>query len=400
MDYYRQSLSQLFWLRNIAILGQFTAILVSKYWLHLPFDTTHLIFVTSSLIAINIVTWIRMKSPKIVGELEYFSQIIYDIFALFLLLYFSGGAHNPFTSLFVLQVMIAATTLSSFYSWITSSITIGLYIILMKFAPEIPHLHHHFVDLHISGMLVTFIILTLIISYFIVKMGNTTRNQQVQLKESEQLAILGIFATNAAHDLGTPLSTISFIANDLQKKLGPEYQDALSTLRSEVKECKKIISDITLEAGVLKSDSGRFVLLSDYIKDILNQFKDKYQPDNFDSTMSVNNDIRIFSDSGLRMALQNILMNGFQASPDGLRFTMIHENNNLIFFIEDFGAGFSSEVLAQFGKIGLTTKPQGMGLGLFLSKTACSRLGGELLIQNKKESGAIVTMKIPLKGLQ
>jgi two-component system sensor histidine kinase RegB len=88
MDYYRQSLSQLFWLRNIAILGQFTAILVSKYWLHLPFETTHLIFVTSSLIAINIVTWIRMRSPKIVGELEYFSQIIYDIFALFLLLYF------------------------------------------------------------------------------------------------------------------------------------------------------------------------------------------------------------------------------------------------------------------------------------------------------------------------
>lgn len=400
MDYYRQSLSQLFWLRNIAILGQFTAILVSKYWLHLPFETTHLIFVTSSLIAINIVTWIRMRSPKIVGELEYFSQIIYDIFALFLLLYFSGGAHNPFTSLFVLQVMIAATTLSSFYSWITSSITIGLYIILMKFAPEIPHLHHHFVDLHISGMLVTFIILTLIISYFIVKMGNTTRNQQVQLKESEQLAILGIFATNAAHDLGTPLSTISFIANDLQKKLGPEYQDALSTLRSEVKECKKIISDITLEAGVLKSDSGRFILLTDYINDILNQFKDKYQPDNFDSTMTVNNDIRIFSDSGLRMALQNILMNGFQASPHGLRFTMSQENNNLIFFIEDFGAGFSPEVLAQFGKIGLTTKPQGMGLGLFLSKTACSRLNGELYIQNKKESGAIVTMKIPLKALQ
>lgn len=220
MDYYRQSLSQLFWLRNIAILGQFTAILVSQYWLHLPFKTTHLIFVTSSLIVLNMVTWIRMKSPKPVGEIEYFSQMIYDIFALFLLLNFSGGANNPFTSLFILQVMIAATTLSSFYTWITSSVAIALYLVLMNFAPEIPHLHHHFVDLHISGMLVTFIILTLIISYFIVKMGNTTRNQQVQLKESEQLAILGIFATNAAHDLGTPLSTISFIANDLQKKLG------------------------------------------------------------------------------------------------------------------------------------------------------------------------------------
>ena len=177
--------------------------------------------------------------------------------------------------------MIAATTLSSFYTWITSSVAIALYLVLMKFAPDIPHIHHHFVDLHISGMLVTFIILTLIISYFIVKMGNTTRNQQVQLKESEQLAILGIFATNAAHDLGTPLSTISFIANDLQKKLGPEYADALSTLRDEVKECKKIISDITLSAGVLKSDSGRFILLNEYILDILNQFKEKYHPLNF-----------------------------------------------------------------------------------------------------------------------
>lgn len=400
MDYYRQSLSQLFLLRNIAILGQFTAILVSQYWLHLPFKTTPLIFVTSSLIVLNMVTWIRMKSPKLVGEIEYFSQMIYDIFALFLLLYFSGGANNPFTSLFILQVMIAATTLSSFYTWITSSVAIALYLVLMKFAPDIPHIHHHFVDLHISGMLVTFIILTLIISYFIVKMGNTTRNQQVQLKESEQLAILGIFATNAAHDLGTPLSTISFIANDLQKKLGPEYADALSTLRDEVKECKKIISDITLSAGVLKSDSGRFILLNEYILNILNQFKEKYHPPNFQSTLSEDKGVKIFSDSGLRMALQNILTNAHQASPQELRFTMSLDDQTLSFYVEDFGAGFSSEVLGQFGKIGLTTKPQGMGLGLYLSKTACSRLNGELLIKNKKEMGAIVTIKIPLKSLQ
>jgi two-component system sensor histidine kinase RegB len=400
MDYYRQSLSQLFWLRNIAILGQFTAILVSQYWLHLPFETTHLIFVTSSLIVLNMVTWIRMRSPRIVGEIEYFSQMLYDVFALFLLLYFSGGANNPFTSLFILQVMIAATTLSSFYTWITSSVVIALYLVLMKFAPEIPHLHHHFIDLHISGMLVTFIILTLIISYFIVKMGTTSRNQQVQLKESEQLAILGIFATNAAHDLGTPLSTISFIANDLQKKLGPDYQEVLATLREEVKECKKIISDITLSAGVLKSDSGRFVFLNEYIQDILTHFKEKYQPQNFTVTLSNDEGVKVFSDSGLRMAIQNILTNGHQASPQELRFTMNLENDFLFFYIEDFGPGFSSELLENFGKIGLTTKPQGMGLGLFLSKTACSRLGGELLIKNKKDSGAIVAIKIPIKSLQ
>ncbi len=400
MDYYRQSLSQLFWLRNIAIFGQFTAILVSKFWLKLPFETTHLIFVTSSLIVLNIITKMRMGSPRIVGEIEYFSQILYDIFALFLLLYFSGGANNPFTSLFILQVMIAATTLSSFYTWVTSSITIALYFVLMKFAPEIPHIHHHFVDLHISGMLVTFIILTLIISYFIVKMGNTSRNQQVQLKESEQLAILGIFATNAAHDLGTPLSTISLIANDLQKKLGSEYDESLTILKDEVKECKRIISDITLSAGVLKSDSGRFVLLDEYIEDILKHFTDKYHPSQFLVHLPEKTDLKIFSDSGLRMAIQNILTNAHQASEEKIIFKMKTEQNQLILEVEDFGAGFNKEVLGQFGKIGLTTKPQGMGLGLFLSKTACSRLNGVLTINNKQNIGAIVTINVPLKSLQ
>lgn len=100
------------------------------------------------------------------------------------------------------------------------------------------------------------------------------------------------------------------------------------------------------------------------------------------------------------MAHQNILTNAHQASPQELRFTMSLDDQTLSFYVEDFGAGFSSEVLGQFGKICLTTKPQGMGLGLYLSKTACSRLNGELLIQNKKEMGAIVTIKIPLKSLQ
>lgn len=400
MDYYRQSLSQLFWLRNIAILGQFTAIFVSYYWLKLPFETNHLIFITSSLIVLNILTWMRMRSPKRVGEIEYFSQILYDIFALFLLLYFSGGANNPFTSLFILQVMIAATTLSSLYTWITSSITIALYFVLLKFAPEIPHFHHQFVDLHISGMLVTFIILTLIISYFIVKMGTTTRKQQVQLKESEQLAILGIFATNAAHDLGTPLSTISFIANDLQKKLSPEYTETLSTLREEVMECKKIISDITLSAGVLRSDSGRFISIDEYIQDILKQFQEKYQPQNLVVHLPQKTDVKIFSDSGLRMAIQNILTNALQASPHELVFRMKIEDQKIYFIVEDFGIGFSEDILGQFGKIGITTKPQGMGLGLFLSKTACSRLNGNIDIKNKKENGAIVTIQIPIKSLQ
>lgn len=401
MDYYRQSLSQLFWLRNIAILGQFTAILFSKYWLNLPFQTTHLLFVTSSLVVINILTLIRMKSPRVVGEIEYFSQILYDIFALFLLLFFSGGANNPFTLLFILQVMIAATTLSSFYTWVTSALTISLYLILARFSPEIPNLLKHFIDLHISGMFITFFIMTIIVSYFIAKMGNTTRNQAVQLKESEQLAILGTFATNAAHDLGTPLSTISIIANDLQHKLPPEYSNALSTLRDEVKECKKIISDITLSAGVLKSDSGSFVTLREYMEGILLNFQNKFHPQSLEIQLPEEMDkIKIFSDSGLRMAMVNILNNGLQASPERLKLKVSLSHGDLRIEVEDFGHGFDSHVLGQFGSIGLTTKPQGMGLGLFLSKSVCSRLGGELKIQNKKDKGAIVAINIPLKRLQ
>lgn len=133
-----------------------------------------------------------------------------------------------------------------------------------------------------------------------------------------------------------------------------------------MKECKKIISDITLSAGVLKSDSGRFILLNEYILDILSQFKDKYHPENFHSTLSEDKGIKVFSDSGLRTALQNILTNGHQASPQELRFTMNLEDQFLYFYVEDFGAGFSSEVLGEFGKIGLTTKPQGMGTWTFL----------------------------------
>ena len=167
---------------------------------------------------------LRRKLP--VSSVEFFAQLMVDVFALTALLYFSGGSTNPFISLYLLPLTIAAAALPWAYTWVMAAITISCYTLLLFYYVPLPHDHEEHnseFNLHVSGMWLAFVLSTVLIAWFVVKMGISIRERDKDLASAreqalrnEQLIALGTLAAGAAHELGTPLATMAIVSGELQ----------------------------------------------------------------------------------------------------------------------------------------------------------------------------------------
>ena len=392
-----KNLKQLWWLRNIAIAAQSVVIYITVTVHRMPFAERPLWLIIGVMILINGLTYIRLRNGRPVSECEFFCQLLLDMLGLFGLLYFTGGSTNPFTSLFILQVMIAATTLAPFYTWLAAFITVALYTILMfanKGTPEMQHSHNDdSFNMHIHGMLISFVLLAILVAWFVVRMNRTIRAQTQLLAEAEQITALGLLATSSAHELGTPLAIMAVLAGEYPDK------DAV-LLKEQIIRCKEIISQITMSAGVMRSESAGGMLLSEFLEKLIIHWQ-RLRPTatleyiTADSSPSV----RIIAEHGLSQAIINLLNNAADSSPSTVRMEATWSTQELQLHISDKGGGFSTEIIKQSLAPGMTTKPEGLGLGLYLTKIIITRLGGTLCLQNSPQGGALATITLPLAKL-
>jgi two-component system sensor histidine kinase RegB len=401
-----KNLKLLWWLRNIAIIGQAAAIAIVTRILEIPLQENPLWLLVSLLAVINVATWARIKRNKNIKESEFFCQLLIDIAVLSGLLYFTGGATNPFASLFILQVIIAAITLSPLYSWIISGIAVALYTSLMFWNVEVPYfMHHHmgeFFSMHVQGMWINFILLAGIISWFVVRMNATIKRQESILSEAEKMAAIGTLAANSAHELGTPLATLSLLAESLEEKVtDEERKDKAIMFREQLARCKQILSRITAAGGVIRAEGGKPMQLDLFLNELLTSWK-KENPGASLTIEFADNKFtpQIVAETGFTHAIINILDNAADASPDYVSFKASWTAKNLTIIITDKGQGIPQEVKENFGEPGVSSKDDGLGMGLFLSRSVITRLGGTLEdIESKTGFGTTAKINIPLARL-
>jgi two-component system sensor histidine kinase RegB len=396
--HYLKNLKQLWWLRTIAIFGQSAAIFSVSTIFTLPLPLAPLWLIIGAMVIINMLTFLRLRQQVTITEREFFAQLLLDILALFGLLYFSGGASNPFTSLFILQVVIAAATLSPIYTWLSALITIALYTLLMFWNVDVPAMHHHHdgasFNLHIHGMWVSFVVLALLVAGFVVRMNSTLRKQDQLLADAEQIAALGTLATSAAHELGTPLSIMAVLAGDY-----PGEQGML--LKQQLQRCKHIIAQITLSASVMRAESGTLMPLDEFLTHLLREWQELRPTTRCDYHASADSPpVTIIAEHSLGQAIMNLLSNAADASPETIALRAYWSRTALTLEISDRGTGFPASILATIGQLGTTTKPEGMGMGLYLTKTILQRLGGTLQLRNQENGGAVAIIYLPLQKLQ
>jgi two-component system sensor histidine kinase RegB len=319
-----------------------------------------------------------------------------------MLLYFSGGASNPFVSLFLVPVAIAAATLSRVYAWLLTISATVFYSVLMKY--YIP-LHHHEMnstvsfDLHLLGMWANFIISALLIAYFVVNMAHALylREQEIKLQReeslrNEQLIAVGTLAANAAHELGTPLSTVLLLASELEAKHGSDPD--LQLLTSQILRCRNVVQGLGKDASDVMNKNRTEQPLSDFCEllvDQLNLIRPNLQvqqiiDEKFESCS-------ITADKTLQQSLLSILNNAADASllanDNRIEFTVLSMNEHLVIQIRDFGGGIPEEMANKIGKTQVSNKLHGLGLGLFLANATIERYDGTVTIENHPEQGAV-----------
>lgn len=422
----RQNLRWLFVLRNLMILGEALVIWISIYGLEIPLREAPLWGIVTAMGLFNWWTWLRLGHEGPIDEQELFIQISFDVLAITAILYFTGGATNPIAWFFLLPLIIAATILPQFYIWYMVIFTTGCYTLLMAFYQPLPSLqpmtlHHdvdpallhalsqqHGLELHVFGMWFGFVFSAVLVAYFVVEMANSLRSQERRLAQAREQALrnervlaLGTLAAGAAHEMGTPLGTMAIIIREMEHDCDAaateEWLTRLQILRTQIDRCKKALSVMSASAGEMRAESGHVMSLPDFLDETLESWKQqRHNPVIAYQKRGIIMPSSILAEQTLNHALVNILNNAADASPEGIEMIAHWTRDTVTIDILDNGPGITPGIYEKLGKTPVTTKEQGLGLGLFLAFTTVERLGGAVDMRPRTTGGTCTTIQLPL----
>jgi len=403
-------------LRWIAIIGQYLTISIVYFVLkfELPF------FYCSTIIFIGILTNFYLQFQFKKNQLNNFTStffLFYDLIQLSLLLYLTGGVTNPFTILLIVPAIVSSTFLTLRSTINLSFITIIILILLTINHLPLPHsgeLHFHVPDIYLYAVPIAIIIGLTFLTYFGVRFGIESRKRTEALNKLElilakehELESIGLQAAAAAHSLGTPLSTITVIARELEKEIGnnPKYSKDIDLLLSETKRCSDILKDLSkdqLEEDSFLSDIKIEELLSAIVRSFTEISEKKI------SLLVEQNKLNPQIERTLEITygLRNFIGNAVKYSNSSV--DVILESNNKITEVKvcDDGPGFSEDILNVLGEPYIRSKNKiissksGLGLGTFIGKTLLERMKANVSFDKCPNiNGAMVTIKWQTKDL-
>ena len=404
-------------LRWIAIIGQLISINVVYFYFGFNFD-----FVSSNfIIFFGILSNLYLKYAYRKTQISDRSALIFlliDILQLAVLIYLTGGILNPFIIFMIIPSIFASSNLGLRTNLFLIIITILIIIFLTFFSQELPEpLNYHF---HVSpyyyySIPIALIIALIFLNFFAVIFGSESRlrkealnkMEEVMAKEHEMLS-LGGQAAAAAHSLGTPLSTIKVITQELSKQLKDQkdvIQD-IELLSSQVERCNQILKKLSLNPIEEDDFIDEDLTMKDYIKEIIFSFQETSNKKfilNFDQD---SNSKKIFKSIEIVYGLRNFIGNANKFANDKVFVSLKSDINITEITIEDDGDGYPNDILSKIGEPYLKSikdidiNKVGLGLGLFIGKTLLEKNFAFLTFRNSEtRGGAEVNIKWKNKDL-
>ncbi len=366
------------------------------------------------LVGLNIFSLTLHRDREEARNSDIFLEMLVDVGALTTQLYFSGGATNPFIVLYLLQVALGAMLLEVWTSWSLVVLT-GLCFIWLTASHEdivIPDFNGGSMsNLHVEGMFICFILGATLLVLFITRINRNLRTRDLHLAdirqqsaEEDHIVRLGLMASGAAHELGTPLATLSVILNDWQHMPAlmetAEIGEEIAEMLAQVDRCKAILSGILMSSGEARGEGTVRTTVRTYFDDLSAEWRVSRTPSTFIYANYYNPDEPIISDTALKQIIFNVLDNALEASPSWLSLLVTREATFLVISVTDRGTGFKEEMLQSFGKPYQSTKDRpGRGLGLFLVVNVVRKLGGAVTATNNPDGGACVKIVLPLDAI-
>ncbi|MDE1566592.1 ATP-binding protein [Aquabacter sp. P-9] len=400
-------------LRWIAAAGQVVTILVAELWYRIHLPLLEMASVLGFLAALNLVSVWRHQRQGVVTNMELLVELLLDVTALTIQLYLSGGITNPFISLFLLQVGLGAVLLEAWSAWILATAAAGCFVWLTRaYMPLVLPLglDESLAELQVQGMFVCFVLTAALLVLFLNQISRNLRDRDAHLAdlrqrsaEEDHIVRLGLLASGAAHELGTPLSTISVILNDWRRmpviKADPDLAEEIAEMQSQIGRCKAIVSGILLSSGEARGEGTQRTTAPGFINEVVAEWRDSRSPSVLEFRNLVRSADPIISDTALKQVIFNVFDNALEASPDWVSVTAEEAGGDLVMTVRDAGPGFPPDMLDEIGKPYRSTKNRtGGGLGLFLVMNVIRKLGGRVTVRNEL-NGACVTLAFPLSAL-
>ena len=415
--YYSLKKSTYINLRWIGIIGQIASIYLVYFYFNFEFDFLYSNVIIFFGILSNFYLIFIYKKTQL-SERSALIFLLIDIFQLGALIYLTGGIVNPFVIFILIPSVFASSNLGFKTNILIVAITTLIIIFLTFYSRELPspiNNHFHVDDYYYYSIPVALIIALIFLNYFAIVFGSESRlrkealnkMEEVMAKEHEMLS-LGGQAAAAAHSLGTPLSTIKIITQELKQQLKNNktvIQD-IDLLSSQVERCNEILKRLSLNPNEEDDFIDVNLSIRDYIKEIVTSFKETSSKEfilDFEQDL---NEKKMTKSIEIVYGLRNFIGNANKFSSKKIFITLKSDNEQTKVIIEDDGEGYPNDILSKIGEPYLKSfnysnkEKTGLGLGIFIGKTLLEKNFALINCRNSKtRSGAKVSIKWKNKDL-
>ena len=415
--YYSLKKSTYITLRWIAIIGQLISVYFVYFYLNFDFN-----FIYSNLIIlIGILSnffLIIFYTKTQISDRSALIFLLIDIFQLGGLIYLTGGVVNPFIIFIIIPSVFASSNLGLRTNLFLVITTISLIVFLTFYSMDLPAPlsdHFHVDAYYYYSIPIALIIALLFLNYFAIIFGVESKlrkdalnkMEEIMAKEHEMLS-LGGQAAAAAHSLGTPLSTIKIITQELSKQLKDqkEVMQDIELLSSQVERCNEILKRLSVNPNEEDDFIDEDLSMKDYLKEIILSFKETSKKEFILNISQDLNSKKITKSIEIVYGLRNFIGNANKFSKSKVFINLKSDSNFTVVTIEDDGAGYPSDILSKIGEPYLKSpksidkEKSGLGLGLFIGKTLLEKNFASVNCWNSKtRSGAEVIIKWKNKDL-
>jgi two-component system, sensor histidine kinase RegB len=417
----KSAISWLYQMRRGAFVGQLMIVAAAELIFGLPLPVVSLVALCLAVPATEVISRWLMASKAVSQLTAQAGLLLCDTALLSGMLYLTGGPSNPLSLLYIVHVVLAAVLLNSQWTWALALLTSALYFLLFFFHVPIAVLHHSHhsgeadgLSSHLYAMFISHVLTTFLVAYFLTRILGAFRSAQEAMQKIEsdhrQLALMTTLSANVAHELGTPLSTISLVLDELATSSpvlnsGSEaVKQDLALMAGEVQRCKLLLTNFSAQTGSVAADKPSWVSVEDVFESLNADEPELFSRVHYSNSSSGAFHIQL---APLKIALKALIVNARQASIDSaeVSLTARHSPDGLVFTVKDSGCGMSEADLEQALNPFFSLKKDGMGLGLYLTELVARQFGGSLRLSSELGKGtqaifAITCRNKPLLPVQ
>ncbi|MDB5538367.1 MAG: ActS/PrrB/RegB family redox-sensitive histidine kinase [Devosia sp.] len=412
-------LATLVGLRWLAVAGQTIGVLFVAFGLGFPLPLGSCLVLIGLSVLLNLWLVFRLGEGYRPSARVATVHLGWDLFQLAGLLALTGGLQNPFSLLLLAPVSVSATTLPQRATTILAALAIALASVLSVFhydLPWDPDQRIVFDRVYVIGIWVSIICGTIFIAGYTNRVAHEARQladalaaTELALSRHEQLSALDGLAAAAAHELGTPLSTIALAAREIRDEVpeGPVRED-IELIMSQAARCREILGKLR-SLRETPGDPFAAVPVSELLAEVIRPLEGRGKTISIRTDNTAGPSPVIKRNAGLLYGLGNLIENAAQFADRAVLIDASWDRAALMVTITDDGPGFPSELITRLGEPYLTTRarnpdsaePGGLGLGIFIAKTLLERTGARLSFENEKGEGhARVRMVWPRQAIE